>query len=42
MNWLFRCIGKMGIFSSLKQLAGLAAIGNLIINHNNTIKILNY
>ena len=42
MNWFLRCMSKVGIFSSLKQLAGLAAIGNLIINHNNTIKILNY
>ena len=42
MNWFLRCISKVGIFSSLKQLVGLAAIGNLIINHNNTIKILNY
>ena len=42
MNWLFSCKSKVGIFSSPKQFRSLAAIGNLIINRNDTIKILNY
>jgi hypothetical protein len=42
MNWLFSRNSKVGIFSSVKQLRGLVAIVSLIINRNDTIKILNY